>query len=133
MSGFLLDTNTCIFYLNQRSTLIQSRIQSNLDKIWLCDIVEMELYYGAYKSQAITKNLANLSQFLMLFPILNYNSDVAKIAGEVRADLAKKGTPIGAYDLLISATALYYDKTVITDNIREFSRVKNLNYQNWLV
>lgn len=133
MNGFLLDTNACIFYLNQRSSLIQSRIQSNLANIWLCDIVEMELYYAAYKSQAIEKNLTNLRNFLLLFPMLSYNSEIAKIAGKIRADLAKKGTPIGAYDLLISATALYYDKTVITDNVREFSRVKHLNYENWLI
>lgn len=130
---FLLDTNACILYLNKKSPSIEGQINNNFDKICLCDIVVMELFYGAYKSQSMTKNLTNVRQFIQLFPVLEFNIQIAEMAGEIRADLAKKGTPIGAYDLLIASTALFFDKTVITHNVGEFSRVKNLKWQDWQI
>lgn len=131
MTGFLLDTNACILFLNGKSEPLQQKITQNLADIYLCDVVIMELFYGAYKSQHVTKNLAKVESFSKMFPILTFNEQIAKISGEIRANLAKQGTPIGAYDVLIASTALYYDKIVITHNVKEFSRVTPLTWRDW--
>ena len=133
MSGYLLDTNACIAFINQRENPVKAKILEHLEQICLCDIVQMELYYGAYKSQYVAKNLAKLDEFFSLFPSLGFNHKVGKLAGKIRANLAQKGTPIGAYDVIIASTALFYNKTLITHNVKEFQRVDGLLWEDWQI
>lgn len=91
----------------------------------------MELYYGAYRSAQQSRNLALLQRFLSQFTILLLDSNSARIAGQIRADLATKGTPIGPYDLQIAAIAIANNLILVTHNTSEFSRVQGLQIEDW--
>jgi tRNA(fMet)-specific endonuclease VapC len=92
-------------------------------------IVVHELYYGAFKSQRVTQNVALVDA--LQFEVLEFDQDDAKHAGEVRALLAKRGTPIGPYDVLIAGQAKARQLTLVTHNTSEFSRVTGLRVQGW--
>ena len=131
---YLLDTNTCIQYLNGRSSFVIEKFkQKKPTDIAVCDIVKSELFYGAYKSQRKKENLQVVHDFLDEFVSLPFDGKAALKTGQIRAELAIKGTPIGAYDLQIAAIALVHDLILITHNIKEFSRVEGLRYEDWEV
>jgi tRNA(fMet)-specific endonuclease VapC len=92
-------------------------------------VVQLELYYGAYKSSKKEQNLAKLGRFCNQFRILPFDSKSAKIAGQIRSHLNQLGTPIGGYDLQIAAIA--NELILIIHNIREFSRIDSLKYEDW--
>lgn len=92
-------------------------------------IVLHELYYGAFNSTKLEQNLDELSSFEL--PMLPFEMGDARVAGEVRAALRQLGTPIGAFDLLIAGQALARDLTIVTNNVREFSRVQGLRVEDW--
>ncbi|WP_199331420.1 MULTISPECIES: PIN domain-containing protein [Nostocales] len=91
----------------------------------------MELYYGAYRSSQTEKNLEILQRFHSQFNIIELDSQTAKIAGKIRADLAVIGTPIGPYDLQIAAGAIAKNLILVTHNTREFSRISGLKLEDW--
>lgn len=129
---YLLDTNACINYLNFPTSLIWRKIQSTPTlEIAVCSVVKAELFYGSKKSKNPTLNLAKQMKFLNQFQSLPFDDEAALIFGEIRAELAAKGTPIGPYDLQIAAIALANDLTLITHNTREFSRIGNLKIEDW--
>jgi tRNA(fMet)-specific endonuclease VapC len=129
---YLLDTNTCIQYINQRSSPILKMMRTKRrSDLAICDIVKFELYYGAYKSQRPERNLEVLAEFFDELVSLPFERDAAKITGMIRADLQKKGTPIGPYDLQIAAIALANNLILVTHNTREFSRIDGLMLEDW--
>lgn len=129
---YLLDTNTCIAYINGRSLAIRERLDSlSPDDVAICDVVKYELYYGAYKSAKQQKNLANLREFFGDFISLPFDGQAADICGYIRASLARLGTPIGPYDLQIAAIALANNLILVTHNVDEFSRVESLKIEDW--
>jgi len=129
---FLLDSNVCIRLLNQsHSTIIQHFRQHHPSEIHLCSIVKAELLYGARHSQRVEANLQLLQRFFQPLSSLTFDDRCAEEAGQIRADLARQGTPIGPNDLLIAATARAYDAVLITHNTGEFSRVTNLRLEDW--
>jgi tRNA(fMet)-specific endonuclease VapC len=131
---YLLDTNACIQYLTRPNSLIAARMGRMLrQEILLCDVVKAELYYGAYKSSRRDRNLALFEGFFDEFISLPFDEQAAKIYGELRADLERKGTPIGPYDLQIAAIALAHNLTLVTHNTREFIRVEGLQLEDWEV
>jgi tRNA(fMet)-specific endonuclease VapC len=94
---YLLDSNVCIRYLNGRSSSIRKRLQQvDTDKIALCSVVKTELFYGAMKSNNFQKTLDRQQEFLSLFISLPFDDLAAMIYGEIRANLATLGTPIGS-------------------------------------
>ena len=99
--------------------------------IALCDVVKSELYYSAYKSDRQDKNLQVLKVFFQEFVSLPFDGQAAKKAGEIRAKLAAQGTPLGPYDLQIAAIALVNDLILVTHNVKEFSRVEELSFEDW--
>src|SRR5436853_7175626 len=105
--NYLLDTNVCIRFLSGRAPNLITKFSSvpAIDKL-RCSIVKAELFYGAHKSQQQKKNLANLKRFFAHFSSLSFDDKSAKSFGKICADLARKGTPIGPYDLQIAAIAL---------------------------
>ncbi len=130
--SYLLDTNTCIRYLNRSSISIYNRLNSwSPGEIFLCDIVKFELYYGAYRSSRQQENLETISVFFREFVSLPFDGQAAAICGYIRSQLAFRGTPIGAYDMQIAAIALANDLTLVTHNVAEFSRVESLNIEDW--
>lgn len=129
---WLLDTNAWIAYLNSRPSPVKARIKSvAAGDIWLCDIVKAELYYGAFKSQRQAANLALLDELFHLFASLSFEGDAARQFGRIRADLTRKGTPIGPYDLQIAAIALAHDMTLVTHNTAEYGRIDGLKCTDW--
>ena len=130
---YLLDTNACIQLLkaNQDSAIAKRLVKHTPAEIRLCAPVKSELFYGAYKSFKQRANLERLRLFYRQFQSLPFNDEAAKVCGQIRAALAAKGTPIGPYDLQIAAIALVHDLILVTDNVREFSRVDGLAWENW--
>lgn len=131
---YLLDTNVCIKLLNKNNIAVVNKLKSHKpEDIYLSTIVQFELYYGAYKSSKLERNLANLERFCRQFTILPFDEKSAKIAGKIRTDLNKLGTPIGVYDLQIASITLANNLILVTHNIKEFSRIENLKYEDWEV
>jgi len=89
------------------------------------------LYYGAERSADPTTNRGQVDVFLAPFPLLLFDKAAAVAYGSIRADLARRGQLIGPNDLLIAAIALAVNATVVTHNIREFSRVQGLLVEDW--
>ena len=129
---YLLDTNACIAVLNGSSQLLIARLRShNPGDILLCSIVKAELIYGAYHSSRAADNLRLLDRFFEPFISLPFDDACCDICGRIRSDLARSGTPIGPNDLLIAATTVANDLTLITANTKEFGRVAGLSIANW--
>lgn len=130
--SYLLDTNVCIQYLNGRSESIRKRFESaSPEDIVHCSVVKAELIYGALKSANPQRNLTRLNVFFGRFPSLPFDDYAAEIYGQIRWQLQKGGKPIGPNDLMIAAIAVAHDATLVTHNIKEFSRVKGLRYADW--
>lgn len=128
----LLDTNTCVHILKDSHVTLVARFRKvDARKLSLSSVVKSELIYGAWHSKRIEANLQALERFWSPFQCLPFDDRCAEIAGRIRADLRAKGTPIGANDLLIAATALAHDAVLVTHNTREFARVSGLRLEDW--
>jgi tRNA(fMet)-specific endonuclease VapC len=129
----LLDTNACINYMRSSGQgPIATRLrQMDSSDVAVCAVTRAELYTGAHRSQQNVKNLADVRRFLSGFTLPAFDERIAETAGSIRAELEKRGTPIGPYDYLIAATAVGYGLVLVTHNVREFSRVPNLTYEDW--
>jgi len=92
-------------------------------------VVIHELFYGAFKSQQVEQNVARVDA--LQFPVLEFDQEDARQAGEIRAHLASKGMPIGAYDVLIAGQAKARKLTLVTHNTTEFQRVPGLKVEDW--
>jgi tRNA(fMet)-specific endonuclease VapC len=129
---YLLDTNAIIALLTQRSDRLLARIRAlQPGQIGLSAVVVHELYFGAYKSQKIDFNLETIRRLLADLVVLELDREDARAAGEIRAALARKGTPIGPYDVLIAGQAVARKLTLVTNNTAEFSRVDTLRLEDW--
>ena len=128
---FVLDTNVCIHIVNHASAKIAARFRKIPPReIALCSIVKAELL-GAYHSQRVDANVRLLQELFEPLSSLPFDDRCAEVAGRIRADLRVQGTPIGANDLLIAATALAHDAVLVTHNTREFARVSGLRLEDW--
>ena len=132
---YLLDTNACIVLINNTSSSVRTRLQKALaqdEKVLVSSVVAFELWYGVAKSARPEAN-ARLVETFFAGPVslLAFEPEDAKVAGRVRAGLEAVGKPIGAYDLLIAGQALRHQLTLITANVREFGRVKGLEWEDW--
>ena len=129
---YLLDTNACIQFLNPGTTGIPGHLAAmSREDVVICQIVKAELYYGAYKSARRDANLALLANFFSQFESLPFDDAAAEAYGRLRAELARRGTPIGPNDLMIAAIALAYDLILVTHNMSEFSHVPGLHLEDW--
>jgi tRNA(fMet)-specific endonuclease VapC len=125
----LLDTNAVIKILNGDSAFDERAGRYRAGEIGVPSIVMYELYFGAFKARHSARNVESID--LLHFQTVDFNTEDAKAAGEVRATLAAAGTPIGPYDILIAGQALARDLTLVTRNTREFSRVSGLRTEDW--
>jgi tRNA(fMet)-specific endonuclease VapC len=133
--SYLLDTNASIALINGTPPLVRNRFEeatSQSDAIFVSSIALYELWYGVFKSSRTEFNNKRLQTFLAgPIILLPFEDDDAKSAGSIRATLETTGKPIGAYDILIAGQALHRKLTLVTANISEFSRVKNLAWKDW--
>jgi tRNA(fMet)-specific endonuclease VapC len=129
---YLLDTNTCIRYLNQRSQAIINRLNAISDsEIVICSVVKAELYLGAMKSQIPERTMIKQRIFAERFYSFPFDDNSAVVYAKIRAILEQSGTPIGSNDVMIASIAIANGLILVTHNTREFSRVGDLKIEDW--
>ena len=126
---FLLDTNAVIKIL-KGDVIFDRRVgRYRSGEVGVPSVVVYELYFGVFKGHRMAGSMEAIGA--LRFQTVDFNSEDAKAAAEIRASLAAAGTPIGPYDILIAGQALARDLTLITHNTREFSRVHGLHIEDW--
>ena len=129
---YLLDSNAVIALLNGTPLRLTQRVRQNRPgDIGVSSIVSHELFYGAFKSRRVERNVALVDS--LQFEVLEFDKEAARQAGEIRAALAAQGTPIGPYDVLIAGQAMARGLILVTHNIAEFGRVAGLAVEDWEV
>ena len=129
----MLDTNICIALIKNRPEAIRSRLSRfSPEEVGISGIVAAELWFGVEHSQKKKQNTAALKDFLEYVTLLDWPCEASNTYGQIRAWIQKKGTPIGAMDLLIASHALFLDVVLVTNNTKEFERVPGLKIENWL-
>ncbi|EMJ60789.1 PIN domain protein [Leptospira sp. P2653] len=129
----MLDTNICIYIINQKPESVYKKFKKiKLENIFISSITEFELKYGVQKSLHFERNLKVLEEFLSYLNILPFVSEDTNKAAKVRVELERVGKPIGPFDLLIASQALSNKLTLVTNNEKEFTRIKEIKIENWL-
>lgn len=127
---YLLDANAVIELLNDPDGPVALRVRSHAPhEIGLSVIALHELYYGAFRSKRREHNVGLVDG--LLFEVLGFDREDGRHAGEIRAALAKQGSPIGPYDVLIAGQAKARDLILVTANVDEFRRVDSLAVEDW--
>ena len=130
---YMLDTNICIYVIKHKPETVFQKLQNtNPEDVCISSVTYAELVHGVEKSAAVEKNRLALSMLLANMEILDFDVDAADCYGKIRAALEKKGTPIGPLDMMIAAHAQSLGYTVVTNNVKEFSRVSALKIENWV-
>lgn len=131
---FMLDTNICIYLIKQKPPKVLKYFRAySVGEIGISSITLAELRFGVAKSQHIQKNEEALDAFVLPLEIADFDEKAAKVYGDIRAALEKAENPIGSMDMLIGAHALGLGITLVTNNVREFKKIKNLKVVDWSV
>ncbi|PRG58079.1 VapC toxin family PIN domain ribonuclease [Burkholderia multivorans] len=132
MSGYLLDTNIISDMIRNPSGQVAARVEQ-IDPKSICTsiVVAAELRYGCAKKGS-ARLLAKVESLLATIPVLPLEVPADTEYGGIRAELEVAGQPIGANDLLIAAHAYALQLILVTDNTKEFSRIRDLAIENWL-
>ena len=129
---YMLDTNICIYVIKRKPPeVIKNFLKHDPDDLCISSITYGELMHGVEKSQMVERNRAAITLFLSAISILPFDHYAAEEYGKVRADLEKKGMPIGPMDLLIAGHARSEGLILVTNNTREFLRVEGLEVEDW--
>ena len=129
---YLLDTNTCVYAIKREPAVLHHLQQHGPEDFGVSAITVAELWFGAAKSSRPASTRESVDAFLKPFEVLAFEAAAAAEYAEIRLQLEKGGRPIGERDLLIAATARSRRLTVVTHNVREFSRVSGLRVEDWL-
>jgi len=130
---YLLDTNICIYIIKKKPEKVIKRFKEKKPgDITISSITISELEYGVAKSSKPDINTIALKEFLAPLMVIDYTSKDSEHYGKIRKDLEKKGTPIGAMDLLIASQAISREMILVTNNENEFKRVKGIRIENWV-
>ncbi len=132
MITHLLDTNIVIYTLKNKPSQVRTAFEKHYGKIAISTITVMELVYGAERSVDPQKNLAQIEGLVARLETLDYVAQAAYHTGQIRADLANKGTPIGPYDQMLAGQARSNGLVIVTNNEKEFKRVEGLRVENWV-
>ena len=129
---YMLDTNICIYVIKHKPEKVFRKLQTiHPEDVCISSVTYAELVHGVEKSIAVEKNRLALSILLANMEILDFDVDAADCYGKIRAGLEKNGTPIGPLDMMIAGHAQSLGYTVVTNNVKEFSRVNALRIENW--
>jgi tRNA(fMet)-specific endonuclease VapC len=132
MPRFMLDTDTCSYIMKRSHPQVIKRLQSvAVGDVCMSVVTKAELLYGVEVSPRRAQDAAALAAFLPYVDALDLTDDAATHYADIRADLKKRGTMIGANDLFIAAHARAQDLTLVTNNSTEFERVSGLALENW--
>lgn len=132
MLKFMLDTNICIFTIKNRPQQVREVFKRHSGQLCISTITLMELIYGAEKSASPERNLADVEGFAARLDVLPYDTQAAAHSGQLRAELARVGKPIGPYDQMIAGHARSLGLILVTNNLREFERVPGLRVEDWV-
>ena len=127
---YLLDTNAIIAILKKNKGFSAKLKEHQPSDFGIPSIVYHELLFGAYNSKKVEQNLQILDS--LQFMVLEFSQSDARVAGQIRANLRRLGTPIGPYDVLIAGQAVERSMVLITNNMKEFCRVSDLAVEDWL-
>ena len=131
---FMLDTNICIYLIKQKPVKVLKHFKSSsIGDIGISTISLAELRYGVSKSQHVEKNHQALNEFILPLEVADFDGKAAEEYGIIRADLEKKGKPIGSMDMLIGAHAISLGATLVTNNVRDFKEIKHLKVVDWSI
>ena len=129
---YLLDTGTCSYLLKRTHRgAIDKMYRFGLGELKVSTVVQYELEYGARRSARCEELLTVIGSFLGRVEVLSFDARAARVAAQVRAELAAAGTPIGFYDTLIAGHARSLGAVLVTHNVAEFDRVDGLQIEDW--
>ncbi len=129
---YMLDTNICIYAIKHKPDIVIKKFLSHdPEEICISAITYAELMHGVEKSMAVERNRIAMSLFLSPITILQFDERAAEEYGRIKAELEKKGTPIGPMDTLIAGHARSSGLILVTNNTGEFSRVTGLAVEDW--
>lgn len=130
---YMLDTNICIYLIKRQPEAVLNKFRSfNIGDICMSSVTFSELMYGVEKSQHPQKNKSALEEFILPLEVLPFDEQSARHYGHIRAYLERKGTPIGPLDLMIAAHAQSINAILVTNNMKEFTRVSKLKIEDWV-
>jgi tRNA(fMet)-specific endonuclease VapC len=128
---YVLDTNTLIYYFKGQGRVAQNLVNVSAQEISIPTIVLFELQVGIAKSTSPAKRTQQLQELMSRVNLVLFDREAALAAAKIRAELEQQGTPIGQMDVLIAGTAIALQATLVTHNIKEFSRVSGLTIVDW--
>ncbi len=128
---YLLDTNTLIYFFKGIGNVAETFLSKSPENITIPAIVLFELEVGIAKSTDPHKRKKQLTALVSRITVSPFGAEEAKVAAGIRADLERRGTPIGPYDTLIAGIALHTRSILVTHNTKEFKRVNNLVIEDW--
>lgn len=129
---YMLDTNICIYIIKQNPQALVKKFKLfNVGDICISSMTFAELMYGVEKSTHQKKNKSALQEFILPLDIMPFDDKAACNYGEIRTYLEKTGNIIGPLDLIIAAHARCLNAVLVTNNVKEFSRVPKLKVENW--
>lgn len=129
---YFLDTNICIYYLKGMYPKLRDKMLSkNPEAIVIPSITKAELLYGAEKSQQRDRNMEKIHEFLLPFQVEPFSDSETPIYASIRSQLEKDGNIIGPNDIIIASIVISHEGVLVTNNIKEFSRVGGLKIEDW--
>lgn len=132
MLKYMLDTNIVIYTMKNRPERVREAFSKHAGQMCISSVTLGELIYGAERSMAAEQNLADIESMISRLEVKPFDSPAAFHFGQIRASLAKAGTPIGPYDSMIAGHARALALVLITNNENEFERVPGLMLENWV-
>jgi tRNA(fMet)-specific endonuclease VapC len=131
MIKYMLDTNILIYTVKNRPKKVREAFKKYSDHLSMSSVTLGELIYRAERSAQVTRNLEDIEGLAARMDVLPFDDHAATHFGQVRAELARKGKPIGPYDSMIAGHARALGLILVTNNMREFKRVPGLRVENW--
>ncbi len=131
MTRYLLDTNICIYFLKGQFALDKAIEKVGLSNCYVSEVTIAELKFGAENSENIERNRKTVDQFVSKFTVIPIFNSLDIYARE-KARLRKKGLPLDDFDLLIGATAISNNLTLVTRNVSDFERLRGIEIENWI-
>ncbi|WP_457673327.1 type II toxin-antitoxin system tRNA(fMet)-specific endonuclease VapC [Thiolapillus sp.] len=132
MLKYMLDTNIVIYVVKNRPESVREAFNQQAGRLCISTVTLGELYFGAEKSAKPEQNLEVIEGFAARLEVLPFEAGDAAHFGQLRAELAIQGTPIGPYDAMIAGHARARGLVLVTNNLREFQRVPGLRLENWV-
>lgn len=129
---YILDTDILIYFLKGEARVVRKMLHTESEAVHTTIISHSELFFGAYHSAHIEKNLKKISQFLNNISIMPYDEEASSLFGQLKAKLKIKGKLIADMDLMIASICLSQNATLVTNNTKHFEKVPHLKHTNWL-